>query len=335
VQKWGRYSYKEVIMKRIMLLCFALIAVVGLCVSGDWEPTRGIEFIAPSGAGGGWDAICRNSAFVLGEANLVTQPMVVFNMSGGGGMVALAYIIEQQEGNEHLLFAASNSISFRMASGLTDYTYADVTPIAQIASEFGVYAVATGSSYETLADIVAALQADPTSVTFGGGSSPGSMDHIKVALLGKDLGLVPTDLTYVPFQGGGEALAALLGGHVDVFTGDLSEILGYVTSGEITVAAILSEERLPNYQDIPTAVEQGIDVIFPVWRGLCMPPGLSDEAVTFWTGALEQMVQTDEWAAVLVERAWSDVTKFGTEFSDFVNAEYDSYKLLLEELGFQ
>lgn len=322
-------------MKRTFLLCLAVITMVGFSVFGVWEPTRGIEFIAPSGAGGGWDAICRNSVRVLGETNLISQPMIVFNMPGGGGMVALAYIIEQQAGNEHMLFAASNSISFRMASGLTDYTYADVTPLAQVASEFGVYAVLAGSQYQTLADIVAALQADPTSVTFGGGSAPGSMDHIKVALLGKDLGLVPTDLTYVPFQGGGEALAALLGGHVDVFTGDLSEILGYVKSGEITVAAILSEERLADYPDLPTAVEQGVDVIFPVWRGLCMPPGLSDEAVAFWTGALEQMVLSDEWKDVLVERAWSDVTKFGTEFSDFVTAEYESYKLLLAELGFQ
>jgi putative tricarboxylic transport membrane protein len=292
-----------------------------------------VEFIAPSGAGGGWDAICRFSALVLGRTGLVTQPIYVVNMPGGGGTVGLNYVVTKREGDAHLLIAASNSTSFRMAMKVTPHTYDDITPIAQIAAEYGAYVVLVDSPYQTLGDVVNALKADPGSVSVAGGSAPGSMDHIKVALLGKAIGIDPLDMAYVPFQGGGEALAALLGGHVDMASLDVSEIEGQLEAGKVRVLAVQSEDRLSGFPDLPTAVEQGVDVVFVVWRGLYMPAGLPEGAVEFWTDALQQMVASPQWAEY-IPKAWEPVTRFGDEFVSYVDQELEDYKILLAELGF-
>jgi len=328
-------------MKRRILYAVLLVAVVGLLISSvqgefaqAWEPTEPIEFIAPANPGGGWDSICRISARVLQKTGLITQPIYVANMPGGSGSVAIAYVVEKREGDEHLLIAASNSVTFSMAIGRALYTYDDVTPLAQVGSEYGAYVVLADSPLQTLGDVVAALQADPDSLTIAGGSAPGSMDHIKVALLGKAIGIDPLDMAYVPFQGGGEALTALLGGHTDMASLDVSEIVGQLEAGEVRVLAVLSEDRLPNFPNLPTAVEQGVDVTFTVWRGLYMPAGLSKEAVEFWTDTIQKMVASPEWDEERQKMGWELVVKFGDEFTQYTKDELESYKILLKELGF-
>jgi putative tricarboxylic transport membrane protein len=255
-------------------------------------------------------------------------------MPGGSGAVAIAYVVTKRAGDAHLLVAASNALSFSIAIGRAIYGYEDVTPLAQIASEFGAIAVRADSPFQTLGDLVAVLKDDPKAVTFGGGSAPGGMDHIKVALLAKAIGIDPLEIVYVPFHGGGEALAALLGGHVDVGPLDVSEIVGQIEAGEVRVLAVLSEERLPGFPDLPTAVEQGVDLVFPIWRGLYMAPDVPEEAVAFWTETLKKMVATPEWHAELKKLMWEPITKFGDEFKQFVYDEVERYKMLLKELGF-
>jgi putative tricarboxylic transport membrane protein len=214
------------------------------------------------------------------------------------------------------------------------YTYDDVTPLAQVASEYGGYMVRADSRFKKLGDLVAALKTDPKSVTFGGGSAPGSMDHIKVALLGKAIGKDPLKIVYVPFQGGGEALAALLGGHTEVAPLDVSEVAGQLEAGKVRVLSVLSEERLKGFPDLPTAVEQGVDVTFTVWRGLYMAPGVPKEAVNFWAKTIKKMVATPEWKKEREKIGWEPVVKFGDDFDTYVKGELKRYKTLLKELGF-
>jgi putative tricarboxylic transport membrane protein len=327
-------------MRRIMFFSVVLVAVVGLFASaqwslaGAWEPSEAIEFIAPANPGGGWDTICRTSARVLKKTGLITQPIYVANMPGGSGSVAIAYVVKKRKGDTHLLVAASNSVTFSMAIKRALYTYDDVTPLAQVASEYGGYMVRADSRFKTLGDLVDALKADPKSVTFGGGSAPGSMDHIKVALLGKAIGKDPLKIVYVPFQGGGEALAALLGGHTDVAPLDVSEVAGQLEAGKVRVLSVLSEERLKGFPDLPTAVEQGVDVTFTVWRGLYMAPGVPKEAVNFWANTIKKMVATPEWGKERKKIGWEPVVKFGNDFDTYVKGELKGYKTLLKELGF-
>ena len=326
-------------MKRITFFSVLLIAVGGLLAlqwapAGAWEPSEGIEFIAPANPGGGWDTICRTSARVLQKTGLITKPIYVSNMPGGSGSVAIAYVVKKRKGDSHLLVAASNSVTFSMAIKRALYTYDDVTPLAQVASEYGGYMVRADSRFKNLGDLVAALKADPKSVTFGGGSAPGSMDHIKVALLGKALGKDPLKIVYVPFQGGGEAMASLLGGHTDVAPLDVSEVAGQLEAGKVRVLAVLSEKRLKDFPNLPTAVEQGVDVTFTVWRGLYMAPGVPKEAVNFWAKTIKKMVATPEWDKERKKIGWEPVVKFGDDFDTYVKDELRRYKTLLKELGF-
>ena len=326
-------------MKRITFFSVLLIAVGGLLAlqwapAGAWEPSEGIEFIAPANPGGGWDTICRTSARVLQKTGLITKPIYVSNMPGGSGSVAIAYVVKKRKGDSHLLVAASNSVTFSMAIKRALYTYDDVTPLAQVASEYGGYMVRADSRFKNLGDLVAALKADPKSVTFGGGSAPGSLDHIKVALLGKALGKDPLKIVYVPFQGGGEAMASLLGGHTDVAPLDVSEVAGQLEAGKVRVLAVLSEKRLKDFPNLPTAVEQGVDVTFTVWRGLYMAPGVPKEAVNFWAKTIKKMVATPEWDKERKKIGWEPVVKFGDDFDTYVKDELRRYKTLLKELGF-
>lgn len=299
-----------------------------------WEPDEAIEFIAPANPGGGWDTICRTSARVLQKTGAITKPIYVANMPGGSGSVAIAYVVEKRKGDSHLLVAASNSVTFSMAIKRALYTYKEVTPLAQIASEYGAYVVRADSPYQTLGDLVNALKADSKSVSFSGGSAPGSMDHIKVALLGKAVGKDPLELIYVPFQGGGEALASLLGGHTAVASLDVSEVAGQLEAGKVRILAVLSENRLSGFPELPTAREQGIDVVFPVWRGLYMAPRVPKPAVEYWTKTIQDMVASPEWNQERQKLGWEPVVRFGEEFNRYVNAELARYKTLLKQLGF-
>lgn len=301
--------------------------------SAAFAPERP-ECIAPSNPGGGWDAICRNSANVFQKTGALKSTMYVTNMPGGSGAVAIANVITKRKGDNDLLVAASNSLTFTMAAGRTPHSYADVTPLAQIAAEYGGFFVKADSKYKNLGDLVAALKANPASVSFAGGSAPGSMDHIKVALLAKAVGVDPTKIVYVPFQGGGEAITALLGGHTDAATIDLAEASAQLEAGKVRCLALLSDKRSTKYKDLPTTVEQGVKATFNTWRGIYMAPGVSAEAAQFWTEALKKMVASPEWNHEREKLGWEPTTRFGDEFKGFVKEEHERYKALLKELGF-
>jgi putative tricarboxylic transport membrane protein len=203
-----------------------------------------------------------------------------------------------------------------------------------VGAELSGFFVRPDSKFKTLADLVAALKADPKSVTFAGGSAPGSLDHIKAALQAKAIGMEPTKVVYVPFQGGGEALTSLLGGHTQVATLDVSEAAGQLEAGKIRALALLADKRSSKFKDIPTTYEGGVKASLSVWRGLYLAPGVPAEAVKFWSETRQKMVARPEWTAEREKLGWEPVFKFGDEFVKFVNDDYSTMRDLLKELGF-
>ena len=292
------------------------------------------ECIAPANPGGGWDTICRTSANVLQKTGALKSTMYVTNMPGGSGAVAIANVIAKRKGDNSLLIAASNSLTFTMAAGRTPHTYKDVIPLAQIGAEYGGLFVRSDSKFKTLGDLTAALKANPGAASFAGGSAPGSLDHIKTAIYAKAVGVDPTKLVYVPFQGGGEAMTALLGGHTDVATIDIAEAGPQLEAGKVRCLALLTDKRSTKYKDLPTTYEAGVKVTFPIWRGVYMAPGASPEAVAYWTETLRKMLASPEWNAEREKLGWEASVKFGDEFKAFVTDEHARYQALLKELGF-
>ncbi len=320
-------------------LCVLAAAILGAALVGPVAaaafPEKAIEIIAPANPGGGWDLTSRSTAKVLAEEKLVTQPVTVSNMPGGSGAVAISHVITRRKGDGHLLIAASPALTFTLALKRVPYTYNDVTPIAAIATDYGAIVVRKDSPYKSLKDLLEAYRRNPADVSVAGGSAPGSQDHVKFAKLIKAAGLDPTKVKYVPHQGGGEAMASLLGGHTVAASPDISEIVGQVEAGEVRVLAVLSEKRLGgSLKDIPTAIEQGVNATYVIWRGFYAAPGIPKEAADFWVTTLGKMVKTEGWKKTLQANKWFEYHVGGAEYARFLNQDLETSQALLKELGF-
>lgn len=293
------------------------------------------ECLAPSAPGGGWDFICRTTARSLFELGLLDKAMQVKNLTGGGGGVAFAHVTKERNEDPNVIVAASVSTSARIAQGIFEgATKDDVHWLATFGAEYGAIAVAKDSPFQTLKDLLEAMKADPKSVAISGGSSVGSYDHIKPMLLAQAAGLADvTQVKYVAFSGGGEAMTGLLSGAVQAVSGDFSEIRGFYDSGDVRVLAILAPERVKQVPDIPTAVEQGYDVIGANWRGLYMAKGASDEAKEFWKNAIMKMTESPEFQKALDEAAIAPFNNFGADMQAFVENNIAEITELSKQIG--
>lgn len=303
-------------------------------MAADFKP-ESPECIAPSNPGGGWDFICRTTAKFLFDLGKIDDSMQVTNMSGGGGGVAFAHVTKERNDDNALIVAASMSTSARIAQGIyEDASKEDVHWLATFGAEYGAIAVPKDSEFQTLNDMMDAILKDPRSVGIAGGSSVGSYDHIKPMLVAQAAGLEDvTKLKYVSFSGGGEAMTGLLSGSVEALSGDFSEMLGFLESGDIRIIGILAPERLENFPDIPTAKEQGYDVVGANWRGLYMPVGASDEAKEFWKAAIMEMTEDEGFQASLEAAAIAPFNNFGDDMDTFVAGTIDDVTKLSKEIG--
>lgn len=317
-------------------------AVAAVAMSGLFPVTATAEFkpenpqcIAPSNPGGGWDFICRTTAKYLFDLGLTDDAMQVTNMTGGGGGVAFAHVTKERNEDNNLVVAASMSTSARIAQGIFEgATKEDVHWLATFGAEYGAIAVDADSKWTSLNDIMDAIKEDPRSVGIAGGSSVGSYDHIKPMLLAQAAGVEDVrTLKYVAFSGGGEAMTGLLSGSVDALSGDFSEMLGFLESGDIRVVAILAPERLESFSDIPTAKEQGYDVVGANWRGLYMPAGASDEAKAYWSSAIQKMTESDQFKADLKAAAIEPFNNFGADMDAYATKTIEDVRKLSKEIG--
>lgn len=293
------------------------------------------QCIAPSNPGGGWDFICRTTAKYLFDLDLIDDAMQVTNMSGGGGGVAFAHVTKERNEDNNLIVAASMSTSARIAQGIYEGAKQDdVHFLATFGAEYGAIAVSADSKYETLTQMMDDILADPKSVGIAGGSSVGSFDHIKPMLVAREAGMEDvTKLKYVSFSGGGEAMTGLLSGSVEALSGDFSEMLGFLESGDIRIIGILAPERLKNFPDIPTAKEQGYDVVGANWRGLYMPAGASDVAKEFWKNAIMTLTEDEGFQKELEDAAIEPFNNFGDDMYNFVAGSIADIEKLSKEIG--
>lgn len=297
-------------------------------------PKGALEFIAPGGAGGGWDLTIRTVAKVLQDTKLVEKPMPVTNNSGGGGGVNLAYM-QTQEGSDKLISVYSPPILLINLNGSSEYSYENTTPLARLITDYGAFVVPKDSKYKTIKDVMDALKEDPKSVKIGGNSSAGSMDHIQFLIIAKAAGVTNLkDIDYISFQDG-TATAQILGGHVDLLTTGLGDVQSLIESGDLIALAHTGAERVGEgmLAEIPTCVEQGIDATFENWRGLFGAPNMPQYAVDFWQETLAKMVQSDEWNAERAKHGWADAYMGQEDFTKFLAEKNEEYKTILEEIG--
>lgn len=316
-------------MTRFTLPSLTLGAFVALTA-----PALATECIAPAGPGGGWDFTCRQVSRILHELGLVPNPVQVTNMAGAGGGVAYTHVVSERADDADLIVAASSATTTRLAANAFAGMTADqVRWLGTIGGDPGVIVVAANSPYQTLADLVAAVQADPASVAFAGGSAVGGYDHVKVLMLMGRAGFEDARaIRYVGLDNGADAITQTIGGFTQAMTGDISEIGGFIRSGDVRALAVLAPERVEGY-DIPTAVEQGIDLVAMNWRGLYVPHDISDEQFNTWADALRTVADSAQWQQVMAENGLAPYTLVGAEFQAWVDANIAESQEILRAIG--
>jgi putative tricarboxylic transport membrane protein len=305
--------------------------MLGLALSGGGALALDeLKIIAPANPGGGWDQTARALQEVMQSGGVVKQ-VTVENVPGAGGTVGLAQFAQKDAGNGNALLVNGLVMVGAILTNKSAVTLEQVTPIARLTGEYEVIVVPADSDIQTLADLVAKVKADPGAVAWGGGSAGGT-DHILAGLIGKAVGADPAKLNYVPFSGGGEALAAILGGHVTAGVSGYSEWAGQIQSGELRALAISSGERVSGI-DIPTLKEQGVDVELANWRAVMAPPGLDDAQKAELIATMDATVQSEGWKKVLADRSWLDLYLSGDAFTKFIADENARITETLTQIG--
>jgi putative tricarboxylic transport membrane protein len=305
--------------------------MLGLALSGGGALALDeLKIIAPANPGGGWDQTARALQEVMQSGGVVKQ-VTVENVPGAGGTVGLAQFAQKDAGNGNALLVNGLVMVGAILTNKSAVTLEQVTPIARLTGEYEVIVVPADSDIQTLADLVAKVKADPGAVAWGGGSAGGT-DHILAGLIGKAVGADPAKLNYVPFSGGGEALAAILGGHVTAGVSGYSEWAGQIQSGELRALAISSGERISGI-DIPTLKEQGVAVELANWRAVMAPPGLDDAQKAALIATMDATVQSEGWKKVLADRNWLDLYLSGDAFAKFIADENARITETLTQIG--
>ncbi|WP_417255027.1 Bug family tripartite tricarboxylate transporter substrate binding protein [Celeribacter sp.] len=291
------------------------------------------ECIAPASPGGGFDLTCRVAQ--TGLQSQLTDPIQVTFMPGGIGSVAFNLFNTNRTDDESAIVAFSSGSLLNVATGkFGEFDENDVRWLATAGADFGAVMVRNDSEFETLSDVMDVLSADPKSVVIGAGGTVGSQDWMKAALLNREAGGAPMDMRYVAFDGGGASIAALLGGSIDVYTGDVGEMVPYMESGEMRILATLSPERLgAPFDQVPTAKEQGYDVEWTIMRGFYMGGDVSDEDYQKWVDAFEAAFETEEWSTTQVERGLLPLNLAGDELTAEISKTMDNLRAIATEAG--
>ncbi|MFZ5851399.1 MAG: Bug family tripartite tricarboxylate transporter substrate binding protein [Actinomycetota bacterium] len=293
-------------------------------------PQKTLQIMVPAAPGGGWDQTARLAQQALEQGKVTSKGVEVFNVPGAGGTVGLARLANEK-GNGHLLMTMGMVMVGAVETNKSKTTLADVTPIARLTSEYEAVVVPTNSPYRTLADFVTAWKADPGKLAIAGGSAGGT-DQILAGLMATQVGINPKQVNYVAFSGGGEAMAAILGGKVAAGIAGAGEFADQVKAGKLRFLGISSAKRVPGI-DAPTLTEGGVAVELANWRGMVAPPGISASDRAGLVQVLTKMHDTQQWKDALAKNKWDDSFLAGDEFASYVTAEQQRIAGVLKELG--
>jgi len=320
------------------LLASTLVLALSACgvtsaantTASDSGPLKNLQVMVPNAPGSGYDVTGRAAVKVMDENGIATGTEVT-NLAGAGGTVGLARTLTEK-GNANFMLMMGLGVVGAAYTNEGNAKVADATPIARLIEEAGAIFVPADSPYLTLDDMVQAWKVDPASFAVGGGSSPGGPDHLLPMQLADAVGIDPTAVNFISYDGGGELLPAILGGKLQFAASGYGEFLEQVKSGDLRVLAVTSKERVPVI-DAPTLTEEGVDLVFTNWRGLLAAPGLTDAETARLVEAVTAMHDSKEWGAVLEANGWTDAFVTGDDFGTFLTDQDQRVATVLKSLG--
>ena len=319
--------------RRALLAAAAAFTLSGPAFADGHKVVDSIHFLIPGGAGGGWDGTARGTGEALTGAGLVGTASYE-NMSGGGGGKAIGYMIENADSQHGTLMVNSTPIVIRSLTGVFPHNFRDLTLVAGTIGDYAALVVNKDSPINTMDDLLAAYDANPSGTAVGGGSVPGGMDHLVAAMVMEAAGKDPLDLKYIPYDAGGKAMAALLSGEIKALSTGFSEAVALAEAGEVKIIGVTSDERVDAYGDAATMKEQGIDTTFVNWRGFFAAPGLPEDKLAMYQNALTKMYDTPEWEAVRARNGWVNIHNSGDDFKTFLEGQEQVIGDLMKKLGF-
>jgi putative tricarboxylic transport membrane protein len=311
----------------------ATLAVSGMAKADGHQMMDSVHFLIPGGAGGGWDGTARGTGEALTNAGLVGNATFE-NMSGGGGGVAIAHLIENAASSHGTLMVNSTPIVIRALTGEIAQSFRDLTLVAGTVGDYAALVVTTDSPIQSMEDALAMYREDGMGFAIGGGSVPGGMDHLVAAIVMQAAGEDPTAFNYIGYDAGGEAMAGLLSGEIDALSTGFSEAVALAEQGEVRILGVTAPERVAAYAEAPTFAEQGIDAQFVNWRGFFGAPGMPEEQVAAYQELLGAMLETPEWEAVRGRMGLVNIFRPGDEFEAFLEAQEQQIGDLMRDLGF-
>lgn len=311
-------------MKHFFLASFLAGALALPAVAADYT------IMAPAAPGGGWDQTARSLQAVM-QSEGISGNVQVMNVPGAGGTIGLAQFASQQKGNPNALIVGGYVMVGAILTNQSPVTLADVTPIARLTGEYEAIVVPANSEIQNIGQLVEKLKADPGSVSWAGGSA-GGVDHIGAGLIAKAAGVDPTKINYIAYSGGGEALAAILGGQVTVGISSYGEFQAQVAAGTLRLLAVSSAERIAG-ADAPTLKESGLDVVVQNWRMVAAAPGLTDEQKAAISADVEKLVKSAGWQETLKTKNWQDTYLTGAAFQEQLAKDIAATETILKDIG--
>src|SRR5262249_47665841 len=317
------------------LLLAALIAAAGSCMaqSAGWKPTRNVEIVLGVSPGGGIDRMARVVQRILQERRLIDATVTVVSRPGGGGSIAQAYL-QQHTGDAHYLEISATSLLTNHITGKSAYSHQDYTPIVMLSDEYIGFLVRADSPPGTGKDLLAALRSGPERLPIGIATTAGNTNHIAAALAAKFAGAEVKKLRVVVFGSGGEAMTALLGGHVSLIVTPSANAIPHLQSGKMRVLAIAAPHRLEGaLAAVPTWKEQGADIVVTNWRPVIGPKGLAAAQVAYWEAVFARLTQAEEWKSEIARDGSVGRYMNSRELASYFEAQYVQFKAILTDLG--
>ena len=310
----------------------ALLSAFLICLALGAGAEDRVHLVIPVAPGGGVDGTARELGRTLETLSLAES--VSFENVGGGADRALSVFVENQARFRDALLVHSTPLVIRNLQGMFPLGFRDLTPVAGLVADYGIFVVRHDDAVESWATVVARLVEHAGAVVTGGGSARGSLDHIVLALALGAAGVEARRVRYLPYDGGGKAMLALLGGEVDLLSTGLGETLPFLQSGQVRVLAVTAPQRVEAVPEVPTLTELGYAVSFANWRGAFAPPGVPPSVRDAHIDRLRTVSASDAWDAALAKHGWQRLAVFGEDFTAYLEDQEIVLRATLTELGF-
>ena len=311
------------------LKSLAVLAAAGALPQAAWAGAN-LKMMIPANPGGGWDGTGRALGEALRDAK-VADTVTFENKGGAAGAIGLAQFYNAAKGDPNALMVMGAVMLGGIITGKPPVSVTQLTPIARLTTEYNVFVLPANSPFKTMQDVVEQLKKDPGSVKWGGGSR-GATEHIAAAQIAQAVGVPAAKINYVPFRGGGEAVAAILGGNVTIGGSGYSEFQQYIESGKMKAIAITSGQRIKGI-DVPTLKEQGINVEIGNWRGVYGAAGITPQQRAALTDMVVKATQSKAWQDALAKNNWTPALLTGKAFDEFVDKDFSTLRATMVRAG--